>query len=596
MPFAIIRIIPKRARPSGFLMRLLADRRGNVLAILAAALIPVLGLAGSAIDVARTYAVKARLQQACDAGVLAGRKYMTIASTSAILEPAARDQAKAFFRNNFPDGWLGTGNTTFTPAKANESDVSGNAATTVPMTVMGFFGAKDAVVNVSCAARYDVSDTDVLFVLDVTGSMACPPTMANMDCGNFTDSQGDASRYTRPGSDGIANYSIPAGYPGTTGLSVREAADSRVAALRKAVLAFYDTFAANADASTHVRYGFVPYSSSVNVGQAILDVSPGFLVGSGGSLDRPHYQTRYVAAADAGTPGPVWTYDRQPVDVSPLVAGRTMKDPTKTGGEAVKWTGCIESATSSPGSADFSTLPPEIDPDLKPTGAQRWWPHLPTIEYRRPAMGPGQSIGEQDVSPKGRFWNFDTLSSSDPNFQDVTTCPKPVKRLGVMTRDDVSRYINAVDFAPMGGTYHDIGMIWGGRLMSPGGPWSADTAAWPGRNTPNRVIIFLTDGVMAPQTKFYSMYGQEALDKRIGPGKNGGTLTYLHEQRFLAACQAAKSRNIQIWTVAIATGAVATMQQCATTADKALTTTSGPDLSEKFKIIAEHIATLRSAQ
>ena len=60
------------------------------------------------------------------------------------------------------------------------------------------------------------------------------------------------------------------GYAGTTAYSVPEKANSRIEALRQAVLSFYTTFAANADPSTHVRYGFVTYTSTVNAGQAII--------------------------------------------------------------------------------------------------------------------------------------------------------------------------------------------------------------------------------------------------------------------------------------------------------------------------------------
>lgn len=59
--------------PDGILTRLARDRRGNTLAMMAIALIPITELGGSGVDIARVYMVKNRLQQACDAGVLTGR-------------------------------------------------------------------------------------------------------------------------------------------------------------------------------------------------------------------------------------------------------------------------------------------------------------------------------------------------------------------------------------------------------------------------------------------------------------------------------------------------------------------------------------------
>ncbi|WP_204283224.1 hypothetical protein, partial [Klebsiella pneumoniae] len=84
---------------------------------------------------------------------------------------------------------------------------------------------------------------------------------------------------------------------------------------------------------------------------------------------------------------------------------------------------------------------------------------------------------------------------------------KQAQRLATMTRQQVSDFLNDPDFRPLGGTYHDTGMIWGTRLINPNGPFKADTAAWPGRNPPIRHIVFMTDGQMAPNIDIYGMYG-----------------------------------------------------------------------------------------
>ena len=61
-------------RGFSILSALRKDVTGNTLAIMAAAMIPIIGFTGSAIDMGRLYVIKVRMQQACDAGVLAGRK------------------------------------------------------------------------------------------------------------------------------------------------------------------------------------------------------------------------------------------------------------------------------------------------------------------------------------------------------------------------------------------------------------------------------------------------------------------------------------------------------------------------------------------
>jgi Flp pilus assembly protein TadG len=625
----------------GFLTRLARDRRGNTLAMMAAFLVPLLGLAGSAVDVARLYVAKTRLQQACDAGVLAGRKFMT--TTASTLDPTAVTQAQNFFGNNYKTGWLGTTGTVFTPVKTADGQVAGTAAVTVPMTVMKIFAVPASTINVTCQARYDVADTDVMFVLDTTGSMACLPGGADT-CGTGTYS------YTRPSASG----GVP-GYAGSTGYAVRELTSggnnvSRIEALRKAVLSFYDEFAANADPATNVRYGFVTYSSAVNVGQAILDMSPNYMVGSSGSADQPWYQSRHVVAdytistsdsrnnkaqADCtaaavrspSTPltynpststatssydvwrtqgnsnsnsyfcytrtdtlGPRWEYTKLQWDISPLLNGAaSITDPTAVDGSKTQWLGCVETPVDNPGQTSFSTanLPSELDPDAKPSGSTRWWPHMQDIEYWRTKTLDYTNGDDNNNRP--------SLGSSSLQQSGYAPCGKPVKRLGVMARADVYNYLYATDFVPQGGTYHDTGMIWGSRLISPSGAWAADTAAWPSRNPPNRVIVFLTDGVMSPNSNSYSMYGYEDYDKRVANG-NTSNLTSYHNYRFLAACAAAKARNVDIWTVAIASSTSTPLQTCATTTNQALFTTSGTGLSAAFTSIAQHLAMLRITQ
>ena len=59
---------------SGLLGRLARDRAGNTLAMIAAAIFPLLALVGGGVDMGRSYLAQSRLQAACDAGVLAARK------------------------------------------------------------------------------------------------------------------------------------------------------------------------------------------------------------------------------------------------------------------------------------------------------------------------------------------------------------------------------------------------------------------------------------------------------------------------------------------------------------------------------------------
>ena len=91
-----------------------------------------------AIDSGRMYLAKARLQQACDAGALAGRKVMG-SNTWAANGGAANTAALQFFDGNFANGAYGTTGRTRSFTE-NAGRVTGTASVTVPMSVMNAVG------------------------------------------------------------------------------------------------------------------------------------------------------------------------------------------------------------------------------------------------------------------------------------------------------------------------------------------------------------------------------------------------------------------------------------------------------------------------
>ena len=109
----------------GFLGRLARDVRGNTLAMIAASIFPLLGLIGGGIDMSRIYLTKSRMQQACDAGALAGRKIMGGGSWAAA-NGQAESTANSMFDANFENGSYGSGTVTrrFTEAAGKVSGVA----------------------------------------------------------------------------------------------------------------------------------------------------------------------------------------------------------------------------------------------------------------------------------------------------------------------------------------------------------------------------------------------------------------------------------------------------------------------------------------
>lgn len=214
--------------------RLAYEQRGNVLLIGAVSFLPLLGMLGGAVDMSRLYLVRTRLQQACDASVLSGRAAMG----NRTWDDAAKTTADRYFATNFNPGRYGTTASRIDYHVGADLIVQGNASVSVPMALMQVFGFAPQLVRTTCDAKLELPNSDVMFVLDTTLSMS-------------ETNVGDTV--------------------------------SRLQALRDAVMGFHAALESVRGPQTRVRYGFVPYSSTVNVGTLL---KPKWLV------DRWTYQSR----------------------------------------------------------------------------------------------------------------------------------------------------------------------------------------------------------------------------------------------------------------------------------------------------------------
>jgi Flp pilus assembly protein TadG len=691
----------------GFLSRLARDTAGNAFLIMAAFSIPLALLAGSAVDMSRAYLVRVRLQQACDAGALAGRKVMTV-NTGTLLDATAYNAAnpsatpaftaaKTFFDNNFPNkgttgaGWLSTTNTTFSATRNTRGHVLATATTTVPMTIMKMAGFTQSVQTVNCTARLDIGDSDIMFVLDVTGSMAC------------TTSAGCSSTKTWTRADG------------TTGYYIEEQSNSKISALRSAVKLFRTTLETNKPPESHIRYGFVPYSSSVNVGALITgkgtavtgktdpgnvayiantasypsrevatdlnsttlptkDNSSNYNV-TGTSVRGQYYEGDMIYKSDtnavtpvtvtvspntkeeclkkdvrtsasttyakgtfpasgtltrtfpvwttpasstscktyAYTVKPYWRYTNVSRDVATFKTFANTPDPTKPGTPNVKWQGCIQERDTTAWTTTTNIItaptPKDLDPDYVPdSDATRWHPLWPETVYYRSGTAAtldsnGNSAASSDVTPNNSAaQNLSPLlvsltGSLGPSSQ-LYGCSAPAKRLDEYSETDFNTYLGTAttgDFRAFGHTYHDVGMIWGLRLISPQGIWKDDTSAWPGNSDPNRYIVFMTDGLMDPDPNSYHLYGMNNFEAGAAAARTSdANLATIHNKRFQAVCNLAKAKEITVFVVAFDVGSTVptNLEDCATDGYAYAATTS-TQLESAFRTIALEIARLR---
>jgi len=260
-----------RGGPWVLLARLLGNRRGNTLALIAGVIFPLLGLLGGGIDMSRLYLTKTRVQHACDAGALAGRKAMG-SLTWTTGANSTESTALAMFDGNFQQNDYGTGVRSRSYSESSGS-VTGTATVDVPMTVMRIFGFTNRSLTVTCTAKMAIPNTDIMFVLDNTGSMNC--VAGDAFCSN--------------------NGNVPA--VGAKILGLKTAVKCFYEALLKVntteVCGANDPTATSYIGTAQLRIGFVPYTVNVNVGRLL----PNSYLANSWS-----YQTRHGVFYSLGAP------------------------------------------------------------------------------------------------------------------------------------------------------------------------------------------------------------------------------------------------------------------------------------------------------
>lgn len=644
-----------QARTS-FLRRLAHDKTANTLAIAAASLIPMMAMVGGGIDASRYYMAAARMQAACDAGALAARRAMP----TPVMTTEARTQGLNFFDQNFNDGLFGVTGRTRAYNADSSGKVTGTASGTLPSTIMGAFGYTTFPISVTCTAEVNVSNTDIMFVLDVTGSMADCPATSGCNSG--------------PGS--------------------------KIVGMRSAVMSFYDTVESATSVSAQVRYGLVPYSQQVNVGFSIPRVhmasnntyqsrvaryNPAAFPnnnegdtlvlsdqtewlprqtskfnsglqsdyyfrtdGSAGTTARnacTNYPATYTVnvsgvsqswqvfaatefvnnqwtAATSNSRGgcrarvrkmrqltaqevtpqfadwvycPVTTGTTAPcgvtnpvrspagwetVNFSSIYTGNTINLPIGANGAMtpVTWTGCIEEP-STVLTDNYSPIPAaahDLNINLVPANeTQRWKPALINAVWKR-----------EDSNGNQINWLYQTGDESRPGW----TCPTAARKLAEITRTDLQNYVDSL--TANGNTYHDIGMLWGARFLSPRGLFASENTTAPNGDPISRHIVFMTDGAQVNSIENYSTHGVEFWDRRITGTGNGTTESNRRAARLQAICNAAEQENITVWVVAFGTTLTQNLIDCASPG-RAFQATDNATLTARFREIAQKIAALR---
>jgi Flp pilus assembly protein TadG len=636
-----------------FLGRLVRDVRGNTLAIMAAALIPLAGMVGGGIDMSRMYITKTRLQHACDAGALAGRKQMGSGSWGT----DDNTVAVQFFANNFMPGSYGSTDLTRSYSE-NAGKVIGTASAVLPMTLMKILGRTSEKLEVTCNAEMRLPNTDIMFVLDTTGSMASK--------------------------------------------AVSTDTDTKIVALKTAVKCFYEIVARlDTDATcttgtpsggtgsqVQIRFGFVPYSTNVNVGKLLptnyfadtwnyqsrvgrwwvvskVNQNQTSTISQTGvpesscndatakATGNPYYYREDTYSASSapytnGAPRRIkktdtvvtgwsatnstctgtqtktdieyvltegatptgndiwedWHYGKVPQRISDLKSGTSWNNSfqswTGDGGtqRTITWDGCIEERPTV-GQASYLPMPTDLDIDTVPTAGDAntlWAPALKQMIYPRAVV----SAWSQGTTAESR-----TTTNYYNNIPYY--CPTEAKKLQAWT--DPTTFGSYVDsLTPSGNTYHDIGMIWGARFISPTGIFRSENEYTPKGGQIDRHIIFMTDGDAQSSPCDYAAYGVAFWDQRtttdVGTADHctDSQRASLNDQinaRLTALCTAVKNKNISLWVISFGSGSNTVtedrLSNCATPG-RYFAARDSAGLQTTFAAIANQISQLRLTQ
>lgn len=266
--------------PVGLLARLGKNQAGNTLAIVAAAMIPLAGMIGGGLDISRGYLGQTRLQQACDAGVLAGRKLM---GTSGVLTSAVTDEVRKYVKFNYPNNYLGSTlqDANIVPTLGANDQIVLTVSTTVPTVIMKLFGKDDMTVSATCSGRNDYSNIDIVLVLDTTGSMACKPEFTSDECKNWIYNNNRADQ-TMTVDGKTVTYVLEQTNSGAN-ISRMQALRTALANLQTQMATIESQFNMTEQGKRkRVRWSIIPFSQMVN---------PGFSTGTAGTTLYTRYPT-----------------------------------------------------------------------------------------------------------------------------------------------------------------------------------------------------------------------------------------------------------------------------------------------------------------
>lgn len=598
-----------------FLGRLIRDRRGAALPIMAAGLLPVLAGVGAAIDIGRIVIVRSQMQAGVDAGALAGARVFGLTDDR-------DDQVAAYFHANMPDGYVGSDPIEPVPSFEEVNGVNRvevTATTDLPMVFMRLFGMESRTISVDAVAEMQPKPLEVMVVLDNTGSMD-----GKLGDGTRMDAlktaMYDFVDILHQGKDrrpdlamGIVTYTITT----NVGDILKEAGVPIEERDGFTNIERYTEGASSADREA------LAWRGCVENDQSIMDLSQNPATMEDGAFD-----------IDSVLPGEDGRPSLRPYHYPPSSTTRNVKvsDQTKA------YRGGYETSARRPehyqpeGDSNFYRL----DAGLGQEAAQRL---ANTSAYRQhfydfyiglnhdtlsetddvivgengglytPGSGLNWKVNYSRIpyiTDKNKWRAANTKygypTRSDKNLKVPTPnwqCPEPALKMAYgQSKSTYDNYINLDNYhvRPATGTLHHIGMLWGYRLLTRQDRFPR-TNPVPNER-PLRALVFMTDGdtQAGSELAWYGAYGR-LREKRISSSESTSAFKNQVMYRFAKVCENAKRDGIAVYIVSLmkpSSDAVNVFSTCAGT--NYLQTSTQSEIQNAFRQIAVDLVDLHLTQ
>jgi len=153
-------------RLTNWYTRLLKAQRGNVVTIFALSLIPILAVAGAAIDLSRIQSAKVQTGALLDQAVLAAANLSSSDDPVILVENWMSSQMSQF--GYHPKDLRVQVNAV---VALNSKSVAATATLTVDTAIMHIFGQDEVTIKVASAAVQSIPNIEIAMVLDISSSM-----------------------------------------------------------------------------------------------------------------------------------------------------------------------------------------------------------------------------------------------------------------------------------------------------------------------------------------------------------------------------------------------------------------------------------------